>query len=125
MIAEYARALPFGLGERAYQELQLARFLGKLAVGQGVEQLRQRLQQPDGANDGGADADRGAVSTADRGDGVTDTLPIAEYDELPAARIVPLLAELDSDGLAAIDAHERSTRQRRTVLTKIAQLRDR
>ncbi|MEM9513847.1 MAG: hypothetical protein AAGA42_03230 [Actinomycetota bacterium] len=121
MIAEYARSLPFGLGERAYQELQLARFLGKLAVGQGVEQLRQRLVPPVDAMTDDGTVDVGAVVHG----APADELPIADYDDLPAARIVPLLADLTPDELAAIEEHEGATRQRRTVLSRLAQLRDR
>ncbi|MEO1056292.1 MAG: hypothetical protein AAFY28_05185 [Actinomycetota bacterium] len=131
MIAEYARSLPFGLGERAYQELQLARFLGKLAVGQGVEQVRQRLTPPADVPDGDSTVDGDTSDHDTTDDNATDTsraahdLPIADYDDLAAARIVPLLADLAPEELAVIEAHEGATRQRRTVLARIAQLRDR
>ena len=51
-----------------------------------------------------------------------DRLPIAGYGTLPAQAIVDLLAVLSSRELRMVAAFERTSRNRRTVLSKVAQL---
>ncbi|MEM8620492.1 MAG: hypothetical protein AAGF73_12310 [Actinomycetota bacterium] len=128
MIAEYARALPFGLGERVYKELQLARFIGKLAVDQGLAEMQQRLVPAADTEAPVADdvEPPGHVATVDPANEAqapsVAELALPDYDQLPAAHIVPMLAGLESDELASIERYERATRQRRTVLARIEQL---
>jgi hypothetical protein len=126
--------------ERVRREIVLARFIGKLAVDQGVRELRSRVDELVGG--GGPPADRSSddVETAhDDVDAidVTETseqpqptttvdvssLALADYDHLPASDIVALLEGLEPGERSAIEAYERAGRHRRTVLGKLAQLR--
>ena len=50
-------------------------------------------------------------------------LAIPDYDGLAASQIIERLEGLDAGELDAVDAYERATRARRTVLGKIAILR--
>ena len=145
---------------RARQELDNARFIGRMVVTQGVAQLRQRLaDQEAGRSSDVADrvtpdevgAGRGVRPDSDVGDastpesastvtsddhrteaevaddaesGESDELALPDYDHLPAIDIVGQLESLSDDELDAIEAYERTNRRRRTVLGKIAQLRD-
>jgi hypothetical protein len=59
---------------------------------------------------------KGAVSTA-------DDLPIARYDELNVEEITPHLDGLSAADLGKVDAYERRTRNRKTVLDRIETLR--
>lgn len=52
-----------------------------------------------------------------------ERLPIAGYDSLAASQIISRLQGLDDDELALIELHEQLNRHRRTVLSKLAQLR--
>lgn len=52
-------------------------------------------------------------------------LAIDHYESLSATQVIPLLASLDPDDLAAIEAFERTHRNRRTVLGRIEQLQSR
>ncbi len=58
------------------------------------------------------------VSFADDGD---DELPfpIADYDELTVAQIVPLLAQLEDDELEDVKAHEAAGQARKSLITEI------
>jgi hypothetical protein len=49
--------------------------------------------------------------------------PIADYDDLTAAQIVPLLPKLYSDELIVVEAREREGQARSEVLARIAELR--
>ena len=48
--------------------------------------------------------------------------PIADYEELRVAEILPLLPELDADELEQVRDHEQSSRNRATILSRISQL---
>jgi hypothetical protein len=52
----------------------------------------------------------------------SDHLAIPDYDSLSAFQVMPRLEALDTDDLAAVRDYEESTRGRRTILNKIAQL---
>jgi hypothetical protein len=52
-------------------------------------------------------------------------LPIEQYESLSATQVIPLLAGLSPDELEAIDRFERRHRNRRTVLGRIEQLKQR
>jgi hypothetical protein len=126
---------PLGLGaqlvddapdavKRARQELSNARFIGRLAVDQGIAQLRTRLsdtQAPESQPDVPApgplpevDTERDRLSAGD--------LALPDYDTLPAIDIVAKLEMLSATDRAAIASYESKNRQRRTVLGKLAQL---
>jgi hypothetical protein len=127
--------------ERVQRELVLARFLGKIAVDQGLAELRSRIESaifPSMPGDDatvhdrvGADATSSDPSTA-RCDEPTEPLPdaieadelaLADYDHLPASDIVAKLGGMEPEELDAIERYESANRQRRTVLGKIRQLR--
>jgi hypothetical protein len=46
--------------------------------------------------------------------------PIADYDELLVAQIIPLLDELDPDELEMVQAREQTGARRTTILRRIA-----
>jgi TolA-binding protein len=129
--------------------VQLARFIGQLAVQQGRKEIAKRLddaaRQRAAAQPGGAtssdvappgDAAHSAAETATDVPEVADvvevanvpddasTLPIAEYQSLAAIHVVQRLATLRPDELEQIRRFEAAHRARRTILAKIAQLQD-
>ncbi len=124
--------------DRMRREIVLARFVGKLAVDQGVRELRSRVDEIVGG--GGVPP---ADTVTDDGDAPVEpidttgepndppltppvdasSLALADYDHLPASDIVALLDGLETAERAAIEAYERAGRHRRTILGKIDQLR--
>ena len=122
--------VPAAIG-RVQREIVLARFLGKLAVDQGVREFRQRLEsllvpaetredeQVEPSNDAAVAVERSAASVID-----STTLALADYDHLPASDIVSMLAGLEPGERDAIEAYELQGRHRRTILGKLAQLRE-
>ena len=54
---------------------------------------------------------------------VASSLAIPGYGTLSASQVVPRLEGLSADELAAIQAYEQATRARKTILTRIEQLR--
>ncbi len=114
---------------RVRREIVLARFLGQLAVDQGVRELRSRLAPDDGAPDPPAPSARPhgppeptstpapQVEAPD-----ADTLALADYDHLSSAQIVAKLAGLETAEREAIAMYERAGRHRRTILGKLDQL---
>ncbi|HUS41549.1 MAG TPA: hypothetical protein VMY16_02675 [Ilumatobacteraceae bacterium] len=128
--------------ERVKREVELARFLGKMVVDQGVRELRTRLSPneragigstPTAPTDGRSDApDRAEVEVeqstpaagrvdAERPD--VTTLALADYDHLSSAQIVGKLDGLDAAERTAIERYEEVGRHRRTILGKLEQLR--
>jgi hypothetical protein len=49
-------------------------------------------------------------------------LAIPDYDQLAASQVIPRLDSMSADELEAIRLHETSHRQRRTILSRVAQL---
>ena len=49
--------------------------------------------------------------------------PIADYDDLTVAQILPLLPQLYADEIGVVEARERATKARPSILDKLAQLR--
>ncbi|MFT6392684.1 MAG: hypothetical protein ACJA14_002211 [Ilumatobacter sp.] len=129
---------PLGLGakivedapaaaKRTRQELSNARFIGRIAVDQGVAQLRTRLsesatQEPKPAP---PPAPASIVSPVEVNAGNPEDLALPDYDTLPAIDIVAKLETLSASERSAIASYESSNRQRRTVLGKLAQLEKR
>ncbi len=68
-----------------------------------------------------------AASDAARPGPVPDQsgLAIPGYDSLAASQVVPRLAGLSPDELAAVEAYESAHRARRTILTRVRQLQER
>ena len=132
-----------GVVARARQQLVFARFIGKMAVDQGVRELRGRLGGlPNPEPESSAETDvllqprpvphvDAAVPAASDVSDVSaspaffrsDELALPDYDQLPAAHIVGKLGGLSAAELDAIEAYELAHRHRRTVLGKISQLR--
>jgi hypothetical protein len=116
---------------RVQREIVLARFVGKLAVDQGLAELRQRIEAivpTPGAPTASDRRPAAAEPTRPAGDTCSapdaETLALADYDHLPATDIVAKLEGLEPDELDAIETYERAGRARRTVLGKIDRLRD-
>lgn len=72
------------------------------------------------APDGGVDPTDAAHEASEPV--VGDALPIADYEDLPAADIVPRLAGLDVGELRRIRSFESANRGRRTILNRVDQL---
>ena len=123
--------------DRVRRELVLARFLGKLAVDQGIRELRSRLVPADASADDpvqpatpeGTEVVSTPVQPADGASMPVGELPnpdelaLIDYDHLSSAQIVSKLGGLDVSELEAIETYERAGRHRRTILGKIEQLR--
>ncbi len=114
---------------RVQREIVLARFLGKLVVDQGVREVRQRIESLVAPVEGVEPIERivlGQASDADEGidHQPASMLALADYDHLPASDIVSMLVGLEPDERDAIEAYELRGRHRRTILGKLAQLRD-
>jgi hypothetical protein len=128
-------------------QLSLARFVGQFAVTQGQKELQrlagqvaqqasQMFRRPPGAP-GAPGAPEGthppppaassnsppAGAPVPEPDVAVGTLAIPGYDALSASQVVQRLAGLSSAELDAVEAYEASTRGRRTILAKVAQLR--
>jgi hypothetical protein len=71
-----------------------------------------------------ADASRTASNNATSDASITGVDDLIEnYDSLTAAQILPLLAPLPAEQLDRIEIHEQSQRARKTVLSRLRQLR--
>ena len=69
----------------------------------------------EGVDDGGVDA----VADDRVADDPVAAFPIADYDHLWSTQIIPLLAELDVDELAMVEARERGGRHRSGVIDAV------
>lgn len=138
--------------QRVEQRITVARFVGRMAIERGRRELEKRLQTATAPSDDQvlddvvaddllADhppADGRPVTDPAMGDeiiaapvsgaagpdvpGAAD-LPIDDYESLAASQVVARLADLDREGLVAVETFERAHRNRRTVLGRIGQLR--
>jgi hypothetical protein len=139
---------------RGQQEANMAKMMGQFAVGMGRQELEKRLKQyterpapkpaqspvatakpptaaPAPAPTGSAPAPAAtpaAVIPSENGTPVTvhdaQSLAIPGYDSLSASQVVQRLAGLNQSELAAIGSYEAAGRGRRTILNRVAQLRD-
>ena len=108
------------------QRFAVARLVGQMTVQLGRAQVQRRLVSDD-------EPVIAEASVAVSADPVTvpleqpsveaSTLPIDDYESLAASQVVARLAALDPRELDLVEAFERATRNRRTVLGRIAQLR--
>jgi hypothetical protein len=121
------------IADRVRREVVLARFIGKLAVDQGLRELRERLipdgggQEDDAVSDSAAPAPELEPTTVEDQMPVEDVpavdeLALVDYDHLSSAQIVAKLSGLEPSERAEIGAYERSHRHRRTILGKLEQL---
>jgi hypothetical protein len=110
--------------DRVRREVVLARFLGKLAVDQGVRELRTRLtaHDVDPNPDPAADVHDEPVAAPTTVGPDAALLALVDYDHLSSAQIVAKLNGLDEPELRAIEAFELAGRRRRTILGKLEQL---
>ena len=119
--------------------VQLARFIGRIAVQQGQKELAKRLH-PEPALGIATTAEPASIATGPVAlvsmvpfvempvempvevpvEAVN--LPIAEYESLAAIHVVERLGSLRPDELEAVRSFEQGHRGRRTVLAKVAQL---
>ncbi len=89
------------------------------------------LPEPEPVPAGGGGKDWAASSSASKkedwaADSWDDTevdFPIADYDELTVAQILPLLPQLYADEIGIVEARERATKARPSILDKLASLR--
>jgi hypothetical protein len=115
---------------RVRREIVLARFIGKLAVDQGIRELRTRLEESNSTREE-ARTDSIEPVTTPQPDVVRErdelidatTLALADYDHLPASDVVSKLAGLEPDERDAIEVYELGGRKRRTILGKLEQLK--
>lgn len=145
LTARVVQELPFAVN-RTRQQLVFARFIGKMAVDQGVAELRRRVEgstEPEADDPAPSEPavsepvttnDAAEASTdAPAADGVDDPvaprpqrdgeLALPDYEQLPSAHVVAKLAGLSQAERDAIEVYERAHRNRRTVLGKLDQLR--
>ena len=118
--------VPAAVG-RVRREIVLARFLGKLAVDQGVRELRLRLEPtvadpavPSAAPPRPSEQPPAPVHELEAPD--VDSLALVDYDHLSSAQIVAKLAGLEATERKAIERYELAGRHRRTILGKLDQL---
>lgn len=130
---ELQRRIPQVLDQRRSsfdQQVNLARFLGKMAVQQAQVEVRRRFVNPPKpsvapshvaqASTPEPTAPQPAVRVATS---VAADLPIDQYDELSASQVLGRLTHLDVEELNAIYVYESEHRRRRTVLGRVEQLR--
>jgi hypothetical protein len=120
-LVEAPRLVP-ELVETGRQRLEAAAGMGRLAMYVGSRRLTGRGSST-------TDAVRPPVASQERTESPVEVtepeteLPIAGYDQLAASQVVARLGDLDAGALAAVERYELAHRARRTVLSKVAQLR--
>jgi hypothetical protein len=140
-LALEARRLYPELAARGRRQLLFTRTVGKYAIKRGQDRVDDLLATgvglvsaflptPDSPQDAAADPE--AAETAVNLMSVPDLEPepgpdpdhlaIPDYDSLSAFQVMPRLEALDPGDLDAVREYEESTRGRRTILNKIAQL---
>ena len=142
---EARRLLP-SFVERGRQQVTMAKMVGQFAVTHGQTTAAKRLTKvqeqaeqllgelglaplaaspvAEPAAPAPSEADEPAKApVAARSGAGADDLAIAGYDSLAASQVIPRLAGLSADELAALEAYELAHRGRKTILGKVAQLR--
>jgi hypothetical protein len=136
--------------QRMGGQVTVARMIGEMAVRQGqrrAEKVVQRLREQPGSRPDRGSPSAGPVnghrpepptgstgtahpsgtpssaSSAAAGPPDASSLAIPGYDTLSASQVVPRLEGLSPQELDAIRAYEETTRARKTILTRIEQLR--
>ena len=137
------------LVERGHQEANMAKAMGQFAVTMGRSELEKRLKQvadrpaqsrpkpaPAPAAKTPAPAPAPAPAPTPPAAPVVETngapvtvhdaqsLAIPGYDSLSASQVVERLAGLNAEELEAIGSYESAGRGRRTILNRVAQLRN-
>jgi hypothetical protein len=94
------------------------------APGSGEIDFDDLLARPPEPLEAGADPAGGdAAASAEEPPANPGGLGIPGYDSLAASQVVPRLAGLSEEELAAVGAYESAHRARRTILTRVDQLR--
>ena len=126
--ARFVDELPTNLS-KARQQVELARFIGKMVVDQSAQEAKRRLA-PDKPppEPRGTDLPTPGPTEPDEVASVTShveaaILALPDFDQLPAAHIVGKLAGLTQAERDDIEVYEVAHRHRRTVLGKLDQLR--
>lgn len=120
------------LARRGRQHAANARIIGEMAVKGGLRRLDGRVaglirgEEPATAPSATVETEpeRPAPSTdpTEEVAPTSDHLAIPDYDLLAASQVVKRLDGLDADQLEAVRVYEAATRDRRTILHKIARL---
>ncbi|CAN5472556.1 hypothetical protein BH23ACT3_BH23ACT3_12270 [soil metagenome] len=115
--------------EQVEQRVTVARFIGQMVVQQGRRELEKRRATPAPVSatppEPPEPPDRPRSHVIAPETPPAAEMPIDQYESLAAGQVVARLAALDPEGLAAVETFEAANRNRRTVLNRIAQLRDR
>jgi hypothetical protein len=128
------------LAERGRKQVLLAKMMGQYTVKKGRVQAERALTRLQAMAESQA---RQAAAPASSANGepepltqpplpqavpqhngqVAATLAIPDYDSLSASQVVPRLESLSTDELDAVRSYESSNRGRKTILSKIEQLK--
>jgi HrpA-like RNA helicase len=140
LLSKGSEALP-DLVQRGRTQASNARVIGQFALGASNTKARQSLSdaeahlqaflrivtesaRPSPTKSESADASSTASNNATSDASITGVDDLIEnYDSLTAAQILPLLAPLPAEQLDRIEIHEQSQRARKTVLSRLRQLR--
>ncbi len=121
-----ARDLQPDLARRGRQHAAAARQIGEMAVKAGLKRLdsnHSAATQESSADPGVSDAaDASAAPERAQEESSAEELAIPDYDLLAASQVVKRLDALSASELEAVRLHEVATRDRRTILHKIARL---
>ncbi|MEZ5180682.1 MAG: hypothetical protein R2702_02210 [Acidimicrobiales bacterium] len=145
---EARRLLP-SFVERGRAQVNMAKVVGQFAVTTGQAEAAKRVARVQEQAEalltefglGGAPAGPGSEPAPEpapapqatpapaavapvRSSQASASLPIADYDSLAASQVIPRLAGLSSEELDAVEAYEQAHRGRKTILGKVAQLRE-
>ena len=111
------------LAERGRGQVALTRLAGTVAARRGQsEAVRFVDDMRSGVEAFFAPGSAAVDRYADEDEPDSD-LPIANYADLTAVEVIPLLSELDDAQLDLVEAFERANRNRSTVLNRIRQRR--
>jgi len=131
-LALEAKELIPKLAERGRGQVALARLAGTVAAKKGQNEASKAADELRSALESFVNCITHATTqnhphdqpvTADPSASVHNDLPIDDYDDLTAAAIIPMLADLSDEQLMAVETYERANRGRSTILNRITQRR--
>jgi hypothetical protein len=122
-----ARDVQPDLARRGRQHAAAARQVGELAVRAGLKRLDGAARPTDGSAAAADPAPTTDPATEvdeplSQASASADELAIPDYDLLAASQVVKRLDALSAEELEAVRSYEASSRDRRTILHKIARL---
>jgi hypothetical protein len=117
----------FAVNQGGQEAEKFVKQAAEALIGLGILPGAQRLQAPSGAGPAaaaptGSGPNGNAPQAAAPRIADADELGIQGYDSLSASQVVQRLGGLSEQELGAVQAYEASTRGRRTILARIAQL---